>query len=181
MKPQLAEGERPPATLSLEEYLHSSWSPDCEFVDGRAEERNVGIMSHALTVGALLWTLTDRQQPWRVLPLPSLRMRVSPTRVRVPDVCVIQRGGPREQVLTHPPQAVFEVLDEEDRFSASMEKLGDYVRFGVENIWIIDPARRVAYRYDGTSLEEIKTGELIVQETPIRVDLGEMFAELNRL
>jgi hypothetical protein len=30
------------------------------------------------------------------------------------------------------------------------------------------------------SLEEIKTGELIVPETPIRVVLSELFAELDR-
>src|SRR5258708_1967095 len=131
MKMQLAEDERPPATVSLEEYLRSSWSPDCEFVDGRTEERNVGTVSHSLTVGALLWTISDRQPQWRVQPVRSVRMRVSPTRVRVPDVCVIQRGGPHEQVLTHPPLAVFEVLAEEDRFCATMEKLREYVRFGI--------------------------------------------------
>jgi Uma2 family endonuclease len=180
MKPQLAEDERPPATLSLEEYLHSSWSPDCEFVDGRTDERNVGILSHSLTVGALLLTLSDRQQPWRVVPLPSLRMRVSPTRVRVPDVCVIQRGGPREQVLTHPPMAIFEVLDEEDRFSATMEKLRDYVRFGVENIWVINPELRIAYTADRFGLHTVKNDELTIPGTPIRIALSELFAELDR-
>jgi Uma2 family endonuclease len=45
---------------------------------------------------------------------------------------------------THPPLAIFEVLDEEDRFSATMGKLRDYMQFGIENIWIIDPERRVA-------------------------------------
>jgi len=30
------------ATISLEEYLSTSYSPDCDFVDGQIEERNVG-------------------------------------------------------------------------------------------------------------------------------------------
>jgi hypothetical protein len=30
------------AQLSLEEYLHTSYRPDCDFVDGQIEERNVG-------------------------------------------------------------------------------------------------------------------------------------------
>lgn len=58
-------------------------------------------------------------------------------------------------------------------------KAEEYRNFGVENIWIIDPARRVAYRYDGINLEEIATGELTVPRTPIRVALNELFAELD--
>src|SRR5271157_4033850 len=117
MKPQLAEDDRPPAELTLEEYLHSNWRPDCDFVDGRSEERNVGTWNHSRTLTFLICTIGRDEEPWTVMALPSLRMRVSPTRVRVSDVCVIQRGCPEEQVLTHPPLAVIEILDEEDRFS----------------------------------------------------------------
>jgi len=180
MKLQLAEDDRPPAALSLEEYLSSNWRPDCDFVDGRTEERNVGAFDHSRTVTVLIVMLADMREPWSVLALPSLRMRVAPARVRVPDLCVIERGAPHEQVLTHPPLAVIEVLDEGDRFTLTMEKLGDYWRFGVENIWIIDPEPRIAYRYTSAGLEEVRTGELTVPETPIRVALSEMFAELDR-
>jgi Uma2 family endonuclease len=180
MKIQLAEDDRPPATLSLEEYLHSSWGPDCDFVDGRTEERNVGTFNHSSMVGALLWMLADKREPWDVLALPSLRMRVSPARVRIPDVCVICRGGPHEQVLTRPPLAVIEVLDDEDRFSATLEKLEDFRRFGVEYIWVINPERRTVYRHSSGSLEMVRTGELAVPGTPIRVVPGELFAELDR-
>jgi hypothetical protein len=31
-----------PALLSLEEYLRTSYHPDCDFVDGHLEERNLG-------------------------------------------------------------------------------------------------------------------------------------------
>jgi Uma2 family endonuclease len=117
---------------------------------------------------------------WSVLPLPSLRIRVSPTRVRVPDVCVIQRGSGQEQILTHPPLAVIEVLDDEDRFCAQIEKFADFERFGVEHIWAIDPERRRAYRFKDWGLENVVNGELTVPETPIRVVLSEVFAELDR-
>lgn len=149
-------------------------------MDGRTEERNVGTYNHSRTVTWLICSVPDRREPGGFIALPSLRMRVSPTRVRVPDVCVIRRGGPKEQVLTHPPLAVIEVLDEEDRFSAMMEKLADFDQFGVENIWIVDPEPRIAYRYTLTGLEEVRDGQLVVPETPIRVVLSEMFAELDR-
>jgi Uma2 family endonuclease len=180
MKSQLAEEDRPPATLTLEEYSSSLWRPDCDFVDGRSEERNVGTFAHSSIVSALLWMLAERREPWSISALPSLRVRVSPTRVRVPDICVIARSSPREQVLTHPPLAIIEVLEEEDRFSITMEKLADFERFGIQFIWIIDPEPRIAYRYTSVGLEEMQSGELTVPGTPVRVVLSEMFAELDR-
>ncbi len=79
-------------------------------------------MDHSATVSWLLWILTHKQEPRQYLALPTSRMRVAPTRVRLLDVCVIERAGPREQVLTHPPLAVIEVLDEEDSFTAFIGK-----------------------------------------------------------
>ena len=32
---------------SLEQYLHETWSPDREYVDGEIVERNLGEKSHA--------------------------------------------------------------------------------------------------------------------------------------
>ena len=78
MKAELAEDDRPPAELSLEEYLHSSWSPDCDFVDGRSEERNVGIFNHSVLVTAIMVAMHRKREEWNSQVLPSLRMRVSP-------------------------------------------------------------------------------------------------------
>ncbi len=180
MKLELAEDDRPPAELSLEEYLSSSYRPDCDFVDGQSEERNVGTFNHSRIVMWLICNLSDTHEPLEVLALPSLRMRVAPTRVRVPDVCVIERTSPHEQILTHPPLVAIEVLDEEDCFSATIRKLADFRLFGIQNIWVIDPEPRYVYRYTAVGLEEVKTGELTVPETPIRVVLSELFAELDR-
>ena len=181
MKVELAESDRPPAFLTLEEYFSNYWGPDCDFVDGRSVDRNVGAFDHSCVVTALIWILSGKQlAPQRFLPLPSVRTRVSATRIRVPDVCVIERGGPRERILSSPPLAVIEVLDEEDRFSPMMEKLDDYWRFGVENIWLIDPKTRRAWTADRAGLHLVQNGELTVAGTPIRVVLSELFVELDR-
>jgi hypothetical protein len=50
----------------------------------------------------------------------------------------------------------------------------------VEHVWVIDPEARIVYRYTGTGLEEVQTGELRVTGTAVRVVLSEMFAELDR-
>ena len=33
--------------VSVEEYLHTSYDPDCDYVDGELEERNVGELDHS--------------------------------------------------------------------------------------------------------------------------------------
>ena len=43
--------------ISVEDYLASAYEPDCDFVDGHIEERNVGEVTHArlqLRIGAYL-------------------------------------------------------------------------------------------------------------------------------
>jgi Uma2 family endonuclease len=180
MRLELAEEDTPPATVSMKEYLARVWRPDCDFVDGRTEDRNVGKLDHSVMVGALLWMLTDPEKPWRVLPLPSLRMRVSATRVRVADVCIVRRESPDEQILTHPPLAVIEVIDDEDRFSATVEKLDDYLQFGIENIWTVHPRMRQLCRYISIGLEKVVSGEVDIPDTPIRLNVKSLFAELDR-
>ncbi len=111
---------------------------------------------------------------------PVFALRVSATRVRVPDLCLISRDAPKERVLTHSPLVVIEVLDEEDRLCAMMEKLADFERFGVQRIWVIEPERRVAYRYENGGMRLVVGDELIVPGTPMRLVLSEVFAELDR-
>jgi hypothetical protein len=49
----------------------------------------------------------------------------------------------------------------------------------VENIWIIDPATCSAITADRFGIRTVESDELTVPETPIRVDLKELFAELD--
>ena len=93
---------------------------------------------------------------------------------------MLRIGTPREQVLTHPPLLVIEILSPEDRLSRITERTDEYLDFGIENIWIVDPRRRLAYRVTRAGLELAPSGEITVPETPIRVVLSELFAELDR-
>ena len=76
-----------PQALTLEEYLHTAYHPDCDFVDGFLEERNMGGTKHSVLQGQLtFWFLSHAE--WKVRALPELRTRVATTRVRLPDVSV---------------------------------------------------------------------------------------------
>jgi Uma2 family endonuclease len=111
---------------------------------------------------------------------PELRTQTLTTRFRVPDVLVVRSADSFKRYITRPPLVAIEILSPEDTLKAMQTKSAEYYRFGVENIWVINPETCIAYRYNGIVLEEVETGELTVPETPIRVVLSEMFAELDR-
>jgi len=122
----------------------------------------------------------NNRDAWGVLALTDVRIQVKASNFRVPDVTVIRAGTPRERILTHPPLLVIEILSPEDRLSRMTERTDEYLDFGIENIWIIDPARRLAYRVTRAGFELAPAGEITVPETPIRVVLSELFAEFDR-
>ena len=165
---------------TVREYLRTSWSPDREFVDGRIEERNLGEKEHSLIQRYLTFLFMLKRAEWGVEVFPELRTQTRTTRFRVPDVLVMRAVDKFERYVTQPPLIAIEILSPEDRLSAMQAKAAEYRQFGVENIWIIDPEPRIAYRYSGSALEEVHTGELIVPDSPIRLVLSEMFAELDR-
>ena len=163
------------------EYLRTSWSPDREYVDGRIEERNLGEKEHSIIQRYLTVLFAIKRAEWGVEVFPELRTQIAARNFRVPDVLVVRAGESFERYLTHPPLIAVEILSPEDTLRKMQEKAAQYRTFGIENIWIIDPEPRIAYSYTSAGLEEIQTGELVVPETTIRVVLGEMFAELDRV
>jgi Uma2 family endonuclease len=165
---------------TVQEYLRTSWSPDRELVNGRIEERNLGEKEHSLIQRYLTFLFMLRRDEWGVEVFPELRTQTATSNFRVPDILVVRSGESFERYITRPPLIAVEILSPEDRLSAMKDKAAEYRRFGVENIWIIDPGQRIAYSYSGAGLEQVQTGELVVPETPIRVVLSELFAELDR-
>ncbi len=133
-------------TLSTaSEYLRTTYRPDCDLVDGRLEERHVGGHDHAALQAALILWFGQRQDEWRIEVLPEQRIQISPSRFRVPDVCLVSLDQPVEQILTKPPLACIEILSPEDSMRRMQERIEDYRNFGVENIWILDPGAKRGY------------------------------------
>ncbi len=57
----------------------------------------------------------------------------------------------------------------------------DYVQFGIEHIWVIDPYQSRAFRADARGFHEPEEGSVIltVPGTPIAVSLAEVWRELG--
>jgi Uma2 family endonuclease len=139
--------------VPVEVYLRSSYEPDAECVDGTIERRPAARWDHASWQAVILGWFSAREKEWGIRVLPSLRIRVASTRYRVPDVTVLDRGQPTEQILTHPPLAVFEVLSPEDRVQRLKRKLVDYKAMGIPEIWVIDPQDSTFCRYEDLQLK----------------------------
>ena len=79
-------------------------------------------------------------------------MQIDPSQFRVPDVTLISRDAPREQVVKHPPLAVFEILSPEDTMTKMLEKLSGYEQMGIGTIWVIEPKKPAYYLHRGGQL-----------------------------
>ena len=159
--------------ISVEEYLRTSYHPDCDYVDGEVQERNLGEFDHAAVQMFLGNWFFQHRQEWQLHVLPEMRIRVSGRRVRIADLCLMARSQPVEQVLTQPPLAAIEILSPEDTVTRMMTKLNDYERMGIRTILIVDPNGR-SFRYSGGSLEPLPSEAFDLPGSACRFDLAEI-------
>ena len=166
--------------ISVQEYLATSYRPDCDFVDGELQERNLGELEHALLQTAIAAWFWNRQKEWNVLPIVEQRVQVAATRFRIPDVSVLPADQPREPIVTTPPLILIEVLSKDDTLRSMRERVDDYLNFGVKHVWIVDPATQRAYVCSRTGFQEPESGILTVPGTPIRLVLSELFKQVEQ-
>jgi Uma2 family endonuclease len=140
--------------VPIEVYLRSTYEPDAEYVDGQIEERPAALLDHSSWQAAILFWFHPHEREWNIKALPSLRTRTSQSRIRVPDVAVLNRNQPKEQIITHPPIAVFEILSPEDTMTRVLRKLSDYAAMGIPHIWVIDPENGKSHRFLDKKLTE---------------------------
>lgn len=165
--------------VPVEEYLATSYEPDCEYVDGALVERNVGELDHSDLQSEIVAWFRARRTTLRIFAFAGLRVQVSPTRFRVLDVCLVHRTKPSEPILRTPPLAVIEIVSKDDRMTAMQEKIDDYLAFGVRYVWFIDPRTRRAFIYASDGAREAKDGILRTQNPNLELPLPEVFANLE--
>ena len=107
--------------ISVREYLRTSYSPDCEYVDGRIEERNLGEKEHSILQTFLAFLFRLHRVEWGVEVFAELRTHVAARRFRIPDVLVTRAGVKFESVLDSPPLIAIEILSPDDRLSGMQQ------------------------------------------------------------
>jgi Uma2 family endonuclease len=163
--------------ISVEEYLNTSASPDREYVCGVIKERAVPEYDHAAWQEAILAWFRNHRIEWGIRALPELRVQVASDNYRVPDVTILSRSAPREQVVTRPPLAVFEILSPTDAMTDVLEKLADYQQMGIPAIWLIEPRRSTCYLYSSGQITPTTTFEL--PGTNLQVPMSEIAALID--
>jgi Uma2 family endonuclease len=88
-------------------------------------------------------------------------------------VAVLDRNLPTEQIVTHPPIAVLEILSPEDSLNRMMAKLADYERMGIQTILVLDPNGQ-HFRFLAGRLEPLARDPFDLQGSACRFDLVEI-------
>jgi Uma2 family endonuclease len=96
--------------VSEQEYLTTSYEPDCDYDDGELLERNVGERPHSILETAFGAFFFERRKRFRIQVLTDQRIRIAPRRYRVPDVCVYKEPAPRDRIFSTPPFIAIEIL-----------------------------------------------------------------------
>ena len=161
--------------VSVDEYLHTVYEPDCDYVHGVLVDRNAGEKAHSIVLSETIFALAERRRGKDLSVFPITRMRVSPTCYRVPDISVFLGRKPDEEIFTTPPFLFIEVLSPEDRAGTMLAKICDYLAFGVSYVWLIDPETREAWIYTRQSVSEVRDGVLRTREPEIAIPLQELF------
>ena len=160
--------------VSVEEYLHTMYHPDREYVDGEVLERNLGTLDHSWIQRALLFYVGAREKELGVIIIQETRLKLGPTHYRIPDLMIIQGGKPNEQIPSQPPFVCIEILSPEDRMSRMEKKIAEYLAFGVGYVWVLNPKTKQAREY--TSAGKRSIDDVLRTENPtIEIPLSQIF------
>ena len=158
--------------IPVEQYLRSSYEPDCDFIDGEILERNMGERSHGRLQARLTGWLLANERRWRSCTLTEVRLRITANRYRIPDIMVVSEDAPFEKVVSTPPMLCVEVVSPGDTLTRIWDRIKDYLDIGVPVCWIVDPETGVAWTATRSRLTKITDGTLRAGE--IEVPLGDV-------
>ena len=159
--------------VPLADYLGHTADPDCEYLEGRLVERNVGEIRHGDAQGrTYAFVLSKVPGFW---PGVEIRVQVRADRYRIPDVVIVRGGRPGGRIITVPPEIAVEVLSPEDRATDLQDKIDDYLRLGIAAVWVIDPERQRAWIHNSEGAREALDGILSNPAGDLEVPLSVVF------
>lgn len=171
--------------VSLDEYLHTAYEPDRDFVDGVLVERHVGTQRHSLLqaiVGAFFWRF---RRSHRISAFIACRLLVNAAtgRHRIPDVMVLESPYVKGKVAVDVPAITVEIKSPDDTFDDLVDRCFDYEKLGVLNIIVMDPDNQRAWLFRQGTLQLLSGGtvrlSLFRTEPGIDFSFDQLFAEID--
>ncbi len=129
-----------------------------------------------MIVGA---TFHERQRILGIVALMSQRIRISSTRYRVADICILRQSDPKDDVVQTAPLLCVEILSPQHCFTDLQARVEDYLGMGVENIWLIDPWQRDGYVASNGGFLRPPEGVFSIAGTSISMSVSDLFSEFD--
>ncbi len=108
------------------------------------------------------------------------RVRASETRYRISDVCVVLGETEYGDIVETAPLVCIEVLSPDDRLPGVQQRLNDYVRMGVQNIWVFDPVTHAVWIVEDAALRQVTGTEILVNGTGMTFSTTDVFMQFER-
>jgi Uma2 family endonuclease len=177
--------------ITAAEFERMTFDRPTELVCGELVEQPLPTSQHGAVCAAIsvfLWLWARQGSHGSVFSNDShVRTERDPDSVRGPDCAFVRReklpGGKLPPgVLTIPVDLAVEVLSPSDRWTEVLDKVLEYLRSGVTEVWVIDPEQRsvtvhrneaAALHFDG---DDLLTRPELLPGFECRV--SELFADL---
>lgn len=161
--------------IRAEDYLRMTFEHDAEFVHGEIVERSMPDWTHSRIQTELAICFGSLRKSHGLYTSTELRMKVAPDVYRIPDVAVYV-GRCSQPVPETPPLVAIEISSKDDRYSDLMQKLEEYRQWGVQHIWLIDPATKRFSIYTDLGLQNASSLDL--PGYPFQLTPAELFNDL---
>ena len=164
--------------ISAEEFARMSFDTPVELLFGEIVTAEVTGQRHGTVcanAGFVLGAWSRRESGDWICASNNAGVILSrnPDTVRGPDLCVIRKsrlpgGGVTDEFLSVAPDLVVEVVSHSDRWSAVVERVGQFLQVGVNEVWVLNPEhkRLHLYRVDDEPTVLNADGQLHSQALP---------------
>ncbi len=159
--------------IPVDEYLRTSYKPNCEYRDGVLTQKPMPTLKHGLIQSRISQLLLNDFRDF--LTGSEVTVRLRENRYLVPDLAVLRKDPTQDPYPTQPIHLCVEILSPDDRLSEMIAKGEEYHAWGVQMVWIIDPVNQVAWEFSpNRPLHEVPAdGSLTAPE--IAIPLADIF------
>ena len=159
--------------------MRTSYRPDVDFLHGILKPNPESGLRHGRTEVLLgVWFYQHRKE-WQVSCALNTRTQVSPACMRLVDVVIVDAANRETEQLTFPHLVAIEVVSAADTYMDLKARFSDLEAMGVQNIWLVDPEMRTGEVWQKGGLSVAKDNRFEAADSPILLDMGWLWEQLD--